>query len=142
METEKPEDDAPVPDEPEVVEVPVEEPPVEEPPVEEPAAEEVVDEHAGQRLVVIKHHALVRLSHWLNVPILFALIVSGFSIYWASPVFLHKPDPVTHSRDYLADVGIAIARHVPGALANPSSGSATPTRAAVGDALRRIPRTA
>jgi thiosulfate reductase cytochrome b subunit len=72
------------------------------------------------RLVVIKHHALVRLSHWLNVPILFALIVSGFSIYWASPVFLHKPDPVTHSRDYLADIGIAIARHVPNAEVNPS----------------------
>ncbi len=67
------------------------------------------------RLVVIKHHALVRLSHWLNVPILFALVVSGLSIYWASPVFLHKPDPVTHSRDYLANIGIAIARHVPGA---------------------------
>ncbi len=74
----------------------------------------------GQRLVVIKHHALVRLSHWLNVPILFALMVSGFSIYWASPVFLHKPDPVTHSRDYLADIGIAIARHVPNAEVNPS----------------------
>jgi len=79
-----------------------------------------VGEHAGQRLVVIKHHALVRLSHWLNVPILFALIVSGLTIYWASPVFLHKPDPVTHSRDYLADIGIAIARHVPNAEVNPS----------------------
>jgi len=78
-----------------------------------------VDEHLGQRLVVIKHHALVRLSHWLNVPILFAMIVSGLSIYWASPVFLHKPDPVTHSRDYLADIGIAIARHIPGAEVNP-----------------------
>jgi len=78
------------------------------------------DAHPGQRLVVIKHHALVRLSHWLNAPILFALIVSGLSIYWASPVFLHKPDPVTHSRDYLADIGIAIARHVPGAEVNPS----------------------
>jgi thiosulfate reductase cytochrome b subunit len=72
------------------------------------------------RLVVIKHHALVRLSHWLNVPILFGMIVSGLSIYWASPVFLHKPDPVTHSRDYLADVGIAIARHIPGAKVDPS----------------------
>jgi len=88
-----------------------------------PAAEQPsnpIDEHAGQRLVVIKHHALVRLSHWLNVPILFAMIVSGLSIYWASPVFIHKPDPITHSRDYLADIGIAIARHVPGAEVNPS----------------------
>jgi thiosulfate reductase cytochrome b subunit len=71
------------------------------------------------RLVVLKHHALVRLSHWLNVPILFGMVVSGLSIYWASPVFLHRPDPVTHSRDYLADIGIAIARHVPGAKADP-----------------------
>jgi thiosulfate reductase cytochrome b subunit len=96
----------------------VEEPPIETPPVEEPPVESVVDAHAGERLVVIKHHALVRLSHWLNVLILFALVVSGLSIYWASPVFLHKPDPVTHSRDYLADLGIAIARHVPGAKAD------------------------
>jgi len=115
-----------------VEEVPVEEPPVKEPPVEQPLAEETVvdpspisdprpptpDSRSSTRLVVIKHHALVRLSHWLNVPILFALIVSGLSIYWASPVFLHKPDPVTHSRDYLADLGIAIARHVPGAKAD------------------------
>jgi thiosulfate reductase cytochrome b subunit len=101
-----------------VVDVPVvaEEVAVAEPIVEE----EVVDPHAGQRLVVIKHHALVRLSHWLNVPILFGMIVSGLSIYWASPVFLHKPNPITHSRDYLADLGISIARHVPGATADPS----------------------
>jgi thiosulfate reductase cytochrome b subunit len=87
----------------------------------DPATEQTsnpVDEHADERLIVIKHHALVRLSHWLNVPILFALVVSGLSIYWASPVFLHKPDPVTHSRDYLADIGIAIAQHVPGAKAD------------------------
>src|SRR5258708_421571 len=111
----KPIDDAAVP---EVVDEVIEETPA-EPAVEETPAEEAVDEHAGERLVVIKHHALVRLSHWLNVPILFALIVSGLSIYWASPVFLHKPNPVTHSRDYLADIGIAIARHVPGAEVNP-----------------------
>src|SRR5689334_5415743 len=96
MDSDEPAKDVPVfADEPVVEEVVVEEPPV----------EEVIDEHAGQRLVVIKHHALVRLSHWLNVPILFGMIVSGLSIYWASPVFLHKPDPVTHSRDYLADIG-------------------------------------
>jgi len=107
-----------------VEDVPVEEPLAEEPPVQETPLQEtqveVVDEHAGERLVVIKHHALVRISHWLNVPILFALIVSGLSIYWASPVFVHKPNPVTHSRDYLADIGIAIARRIPGAKVNPS----------------------
>jgi len=59
--------------------------------------------------VVLKHHVLVRFSHWINVPLLLGLIASGLSIYWAAPVFTHAPDPVTHSRDYLRDWGIAIA---------------------------------
>lgn len=60
--------------------------------------------------VVRKHHALVRLSHWLNVPLLLGLIASGLSIYWAAPVFVHARDPVTNSRDYISDLGIVIAR--------------------------------
>ena len=44
-------------------------------------------------LVLRKHHFLVRLSHWLNVLILLGLILSGISIYWASPIYQHKPDP-------------------------------------------------
>jgi len=60
--------------------------------------------------VVPKHHVLVRLSHWLNVPLLFAMIASGLAIYWASPVFFHGYDPVNRSRDYLVDLGAAIAR--------------------------------
>ena len=73
--------------------------------------------------VVPKHHALVRLSHWLNVPILFGLIASGLSIYWASPVFLHPPDPATRSTDYVADLGIWAVRHIPGlrGTSNPSA---------------------
>ena len=59
--------------------------------------------------VVRKHHGLVRLSHWVNVPLLLGLIASGLSIYWAAPVFYHRPDPVTQSRDYLRDLGVAIA---------------------------------
>jgi thiosulfate reductase cytochrome b subunit len=59
--------------------------------------------------VVIKHHALVRLSHWVNVPLLLGLIASGLSIYWAAPVFHHPPDPVTGSRDYIRALGQAIA---------------------------------
>lgn len=65
--------------------------------------------------VVVKHHALVRLSHWLNVPLLLGLIASGLSIYWASPVFEHEANPVTRSTDYVADIGIWVVRHVPGA---------------------------
>jgi len=60
--------------------------------------------------IVRKHHALVRLSHWLNVPLLLGLIASGLSIYWAAPVLLHARDPLTGSRDYVSDLGIAISR--------------------------------
>src|SRR5437870_6735115 len=65
--------------------------------------------------VVPKHHALVRLTHWLNVPLLLGLIASGLSIYWAAPVFEHEESPVTRSTDYIADIGIWAVRHVPGA---------------------------
>jgi thiosulfate reductase cytochrome b subunit len=65
-------------------------------------------------LVVRRHHLLVRRSHWLNVPILLGLILSGLSIYWASPVYQHKPDPLTGNADPLADVGTWICAHVPG----------------------------
>ena len=43
--------------------------------------------------VVSKHHLLVRWSHWLNIPILLGLILSGMSIYWASPVYQHTTEP-------------------------------------------------
>jgi thiosulfate reductase cytochrome b subunit len=59
--------------------------------------------------VVRKHHALVRLTHWVNVPLLIGLIASGLAIYWAAPVFVHPRDPVTGSRDYVLDLGLAIA---------------------------------
>src|ERR1700722_13056188 len=38
-------------------------------------------------LVVKRHHILVRWSHWLNLPLLLGLILSGISIYWASPIY-------------------------------------------------------
>jgi thiosulfate reductase cytochrome b subunit len=60
--------------------------------------------------VVPKHHGLVRLTHWINVPLLLGLIASGLSIYWASPVFVHRRDPVTFSRDYVVDAGLAISK--------------------------------
>ena len=65
-------------------------------------------------LVAKKHHLLVRWSHWLNLPILLGLILSGISIYWASPVYRHKPDPNTGSVDVAADIGIWMCSHVPG----------------------------
>jgi hypothetical protein len=63
---------------------------------------------------VRRHHLLVRWSHWLNVPILLGLILSGVSTYWASPVYQHKPDPMTGNVDFVADVGTWICTHVPG----------------------------
>src|ERR1700721_4309434 len=65
-------------------------------------------------LVVRKHHFLVRWSHWLNVPILLGLILSGISIYGASPIYQRKPDPNTGNFDVAADIGIWICAHVPG----------------------------
>ena len=65
-------------------------------------------------LVTRRHHFLVRWSHWLNVPILLGLILSGISIYWASPIYQHKPDPITGNFDLAADIGIWICAHVPG----------------------------
>jgi thiosulfate reductase cytochrome b subunit len=62
---------------------------------------------------VRKHHLLVRVSHWLNVLLLTGLVVSGISIYWASPVYQHNPDSQTGSVDYFADAGIWICAHVP-----------------------------
>jgi thiosulfate reductase cytochrome b subunit len=65
-------------------------------------------------LVARRHHLLVRWSHWLNLPILLGLILSGISIYWSSPIYQHKPDPRTGNFDVAADIGIWICAHVPG----------------------------
>jgi hypothetical protein len=62
-------------------------------------------------LVAKRHHLLVRWSHWLNVPILPGLILSGVSIYWSSPIYHHKPDPLT---DVAADVVVWICTQLPG----------------------------
>jgi thiosulfate reductase cytochrome b subunit len=70
-------------------------------------------EHRGV-LVTRRHHLLVRWSHWLNIPILLGLIVSGISIYWSSPIYQHKPDPLTGNFDVAADIGVWICAHVPG----------------------------
>jgi len=65
-------------------------------------------------LVARKHHFLVRWSHWLNVPILLGLILSGISIYWASPIYQHKPDLNTGNVDVVSDIGVWMCAHVPG----------------------------
>jgi thiosulfate reductase cytochrome b subunit len=70
-------------------------------------------EHPRSVVVIKKHHILVRLSHWFNIPLLLGLGLSGLSIYWAAPVYTHTPDSVTGNNDYLADIGIAICRHIP-----------------------------
>lgn len=60
--------------------------------------------------VAHRHHALVRLTHWANVPLLAGLVASGLSIYWAAPVFTHAWSPATGTRDGVATLGVWIAR--------------------------------
>jgi thiosulfate reductase cytochrome b subunit len=57
---------------------------------------------------VIRHHPLVRLAHWLNLPVLLGLAASGLAIYWAAPVFM-RHDASGRSHDVLRDLGGAIA---------------------------------
>jgi DMSO/TMAO reductase YedYZ molybdopterin-dependent catalytic subunit/thiosulfate reductase cytochrome b subunit len=38
-------------------------------------------------VTVRQHHALVRIAHWLMLPLLVGLIMSGLSVYWAAPVY-------------------------------------------------------
>ena len=73
-------------------------------------------------LIVHKHHALVRLTHWANIPILLGMILSGLSIYWAAPVYQHPANPATGSTDYLADLGRFAAAHLPGQKSSERSG--------------------
>jgi len=68
--------------------------------------------HRNRTLVVCRHHLLVRISHWLTIPLLLGLILSGISIYWASPVYQHNPDPQSGTFDYFADAGIWICAHI------------------------------
>jgi thiosulfate reductase cytochrome b subunit len=63
--------------------------------------------------VVHKHHWLVRVTHWLNVPLLLGLSLSGISIYWASPIYQHAPD-ATGNTDYLVNIGRWCVRNIPG----------------------------
>src|ERR1700757_2158571 len=79
----------------------------------EPTATSAFPEKPGV-LVARKHYFLVRWSHWLNVPILLGLILSGISIYWASPIYQHKPDSNTGNVDVVSDIGVWICAHVPG----------------------------
>lgn len=77
--------------------------------------------------VVRKHHILVRITHWLNIPILLGMGLTGISIYWASPVYHHRED-ASGNTDYLADIGTWIVKHVPGihGYALPAADGTTP----------------
>jgi thiosulfate reductase cytochrome b subunit len=44
------------------------------------------------RQVHEKHHLILRLCHWLNVPLLLIMIWSGLLIYWAHQPYLKIPD--------------------------------------------------
>lgn len=44
--------------------------------------------------VIEKHSVLSRITHWLNVPLLWLMIWSGCLIYWADPAYLAIPDEI------------------------------------------------
>lgn len=77
-------------------------------------------EPGAQVPIVRQHHLLVRVSHWLTLPLLGVLTLSGLAIYWAAPVFRHAPDPATGNTDYLVDLGGFLSRHLPGATPSPT----------------------
>ena len=58
--------------------------------------------------VARKHDVLVRWTHWIHVPLLLGLLVTGLAIYWAAPVFKHAPTAASPRGDYLADLGRAV----------------------------------
>ncbi len=66
--------------------------------------------HESAVRIVRRHHSLVRLSHWINVPLLLGLIVSGLAIYWAAPVFLGPVGPDGQRTDLLARSATSAAR--------------------------------
>jgi thiosulfate reductase cytochrome b subunit len=74
---------------------------------------DAVPSAADTRRVIPKHHWLVRVTHWLNIPLLLGLGLSGLSIYWAAPVYKHTSSLQDNS-DYFADIGTWVVRHVPG----------------------------
>src|SRR5258707_5428444 len=96
------------------------------PPNCEPNSTSTLQEQPGV-LVVGKHHFLVRWSHWLNLPILLGLILSGISIYWASPIYQHKPDPNTGNVDVAAAIGVFVYSRMARAPSSPT----TPIRATI-----------
>jgi thiosulfate reductase cytochrome b subunit len=63
--------------------------------------------------VAYKHHLLVRITHWLNIPILLGLGLSGLSIYWASPIYHHAAD-ASGNTDCFVDLGRWLSGHIPG----------------------------
>lgn len=72
----------------------------------------ILEAPAAVQAVVRKHHWLVRITHWLSIPLLLGLSLSGLSIYWAGPVYTHAPD-ANGNVDYLNDIGLWVARHEP-----------------------------
>ena len=73
---------------------------------------EALPARGESRPVAAKHHALVRVTHWLNIPLLLGLILSGLSIYWASPVLHHAPFVKDGPTDYFADFGVWVTQHL------------------------------
>lgn len=44
--------------------------------------------------VLEKHHVVLRVCHWVNLPLLFLMVWSGLLIYWAYPAYGNIPDEI------------------------------------------------
>lgn len=47
-----------------------------------------------EKIIREKHSLILRITHWLNVPVLSVMIWSGLLIYWANPVYLPIPENI------------------------------------------------
>ena len=61
--------------------------------------------------IVRKHDLLVRIAHWTNIPVLSGLILSGLSIYWASPVIMLST--ADGKKDIFAIIGGVVLKYFP-----------------------------
>jgi thiosulfate reductase cytochrome b subunit len=62
--------------------------------------------------IITKHHLLVRIAHWTNIPTSLGLVLSGLSIYWASPVI--KIPTKDGNKDIFEIIGAIAIKYLPG----------------------------
>ena len=61
--------------------------------------------------IIEKHPRAIRWMHWINFPLLFLMIWSGFLIYWANPIYLPIPDFISNSLNISGRLAEGLAWH-------------------------------